>query len=118
RHHLHPSPPPPSPPAHARPLNTAHSRPPAARFASHDPDRLTAMAGYFTLYSGWRPERPAAPTLFVRAGEPLPGTAPAPAWPLPHTEITVPGDHFTLLEGHARSTARTVHDWLSELPHQ
>ncbi|WP_322869498.1 type I polyketide synthase [Streptomyces goshikiensis] len=90
----------------------------AARFASHDPDRLTAMAGYFTLYSGWRPERPAAPTLFVRAGEPLPGTAPAPAWPLPHTEITVPGDHFTLLEGHARSTARTVHDWLAELPHQ
>ncbi|MFG2415485.1 type I polyketide synthase [Streptomyces goshikiensis] len=90
----------------------------AARFASHDPDRLTAMAGYFTLYSGWRPERPAAPTLFVRAGEPLPGTAPAPAWPLPHTEITVPGDHFTLLEGHARSTARTVHDWLAELPHR
>ncbi|MFE9792753.1 type I polyketide synthase [Streptomyces goshikiensis] len=90
----------------------------AARFASHDPDRLTAMAGYFTLYSGWRPERPAAPTLFVRAGEPLPGTAPAPAWPLPHTEVTVPGDHFTLLEGHARSTARTVHDWLAELPHR
>ncbi|MFD8987968.1 thioesterase domain-containing protein [Streptomyces goshikiensis] len=90
----------------------------AARFASHDPDRLTAMAGYFSLYSGWRPERPAAPTLFVRAGEPLPGTAPAPAWPLPHTEITVPGDHFTLLEGHARSTARTIHDWLAELPHQ
>ncbi|MFD3554436.1 type I polyketide synthase [Streptomyces goshikiensis] len=90
----------------------------AARFASHDPDRLTAMAGYFTLYSGWRPERPVAPTLFVRAGELLPGTAPAPAWPLPHTEITVPGDHFTLLEGHARSTARTVHDWLAELPHQ
>ncbi|MFD6875004.1 MULTISPECIES: type I polyketide synthase [unclassified Streptomyces] len=90
----------------------------AARFASSDPDRLTAMAGYFSLFSGWRPTRPAAPTLFVRAGEPLPGTAPAPAWPLPHAETTVPGDHFTLLEGHARSTAHVVHHWLAELPHR
>ncbi|MFF3014726.1 type I polyketide synthase [Streptomyces sp. NPDC057939] len=89
----------------------------AARFASSDPDRLTAMAGYFGLYSGWGPTGPAAPTLFVRAGEALPGTAPAPAWPLPHAETTVPGDHFTLLEGHARSTAHAVHDWLTALPH-
>ncbi|MFD7031476.1 type I polyketide synthase [Streptomyces sp. NPDC059917] len=89
----------------------------AAEFASTDPDRLTAMAAYFALFSGWRPARPAAPTLFVRAGAPLPGTDPAPAWPLPHTETTVPGDHFTLLEGHARSTAHTVHQWLAALPH-
>ncbi|MFJ7206628.1 type I polyketide synthase [Streptomyces sp. NPDC098789] len=90
----------------------------AAELASTDPDRLTAMAAYFALFSGWRPARPAAPTLFVRAGEPLPGTAPAPAWPLSHAETTVPGDHFTLLEGHARSTARTVHQWLAALPHR
>ncbi|MFJ9342288.1 type I polyketide synthase [Streptomyces sp. NPDC101733] len=90
----------------------------AARFASADVDRLTAMAGYFSLYSGWRPTRSVAPTLFIRAGEPLPGTAPAPAWPLPHTEVTVPGDHFTLLEDQARSTARTVDTWLAGLPHQ
>ncbi|MEU3062638.1 type I polyketide synthase [Streptomyces subrutilus] len=87
----------------------------AARFASSDPGRLTAMAGYFALYSGWRPARSAAPTLFLRARDPLPGTPPAPAWPLPHTEVTVPGDHFTLLEAHADTTALAVQHWLTGL---
>lgn len=68
------------------------------------------------LYSGRRPARPTAPTLFVRARDPLPDTPPAPAWPLPHTEVTVPGDHFTLLEEHADTTARAVHHWLTGLP--
>ncbi|MFC4333471.1 type I polyketide synthase [Streptomyces andamanensis] len=85
----------------------------AARFASAEPDRLTAMARYAELFAGWVPRRLAAPTLFVRARDPLPGTESAPPWPLPHTEVTVPGDHFTLLEEHARTTALAVHDWLT-----
>ncbi|WP_158679362.1 thioesterase domain-containing protein, partial [Streptomyces sp. Tu 6176] len=85
----------------------------AARFASAEPDRLTAMARYAELFAGWVPRRLAAPTLFVRARDPLPGTGSAPPWPLPHTEVTVPGDHFTLLEEHARTTALAVHDWLA-----
>ncbi|OIK28365.1 hypothetical protein VT52_006820 [Streptomyces malaysiense] len=84
----------------------------AASFASADPARLTAMAGYFELFDGWRPAPLACPTLYVRAQDCLPGAEPAPAWSLPHAEITVPGDHFTMLEEHARTTAAAVHRWL------
>ncbi|WP_073935518.1 type I polyketide synthase [Streptomyces sp. CB02400] len=86
----------------------------AAEFLPADPDRLTAMAGYFELFAGWKPSRLASPTLFVRARDPLPGTEPAPLWDLPHTEVSVPGDHFTVLEEHARTTALAVHHWLAD----
>ncbi|MEE6269807.1 type I polyketide synthase [Streptomyces diastatochromogenes] len=85
----------------------------AAEFASASPDRLTAMAGYFDLFSDWKPTPLACPTLYVRARDLLPGAEPAPDWSLPHAEITVPGDHFTMLEGHARTTALALHQWLS-----
>ncbi|MFE6667506.1 type I polyketide synthase [Streptomyces sp. NPDC057697] len=84
----------------------------AAEFASTSPGRLTAMAGYFDLFRDWKPTPLACPTLYVRARDPLPGAAPAPDWSLPHTGITVPGDHFTMLEEHARTTALAVHEWL------
>ncbi|MFD7531134.1 type I polyketide synthase [Streptomyces sp. NPDC059849] len=87
----------------------------AAEFTSDDSVRLTAMAGYFELFKGWKPAPLACPTLYVRAEDPLPGTEPAPDWPLPHAGITVPGDHFTMLEEHARTTALAVHRWLGDL---
>ncbi|CAL9342130.1 2-succinylbenzoate--CoA ligase [Streptomyces sp. enrichment culture] len=86
----------------------------AAEFPSADPGRLTAMAGYFELFAGWKPSRLASPTLFVRARDPLPGAEPAPVWSLPHAEVVVPGDHFTVLEEHARTTALAVHRWLAD----
>jgi len=86
----------------------------AAQFASAETDRLTAMAGYLELYAGWKPTALTAPTLFVRAGDRLPGIEAAGPWSLPHSEITVPGDHFTVLEDHSRTTALAVHTWLSE----
>ncbi|MEF9901724.1 SDR family NAD(P)-dependent oxidoreductase [Streptomyces sp. P9-A2] len=85
----------------------------AAEFLPAGPDRLTAMAGYFELFAGRQPSRLVSPTLFVRARDPLPGAEPAPVWGLPHTEVTVPGDHFTVLEEHARTTALAVHHWLA-----
>uniref|UniRef100_UPI002F915322 type I polyketide synthase n=1 Tax=Streptomyces atratus TaxID=1893 RepID=UPI002F915322 len=84
----------------------------AAKFASASPDRLTAMAGYFELFRDWKPAPLACPTLYVRARDPLPGAEPAPDWNRPHAEITVPGDHFTMLEEHARTTALAIHQWL------
>ncbi|WDO10557.1 type I polyketide synthase [Streptomyces murinus] len=88
----------------------------AAAFASAGTDRLTAMAGYFELFDGWKPAPLACPTLYVRAQDPLPGAEPAPPWSLPHAEITVPGDHFTMLEEHARTTAVAIHRWLGDGP--
>ncbi|CAM5485098.1 hypothetical protein SSPIM334S_01727 [Streptomyces spiroverticillatus] len=86
----------------------------SARFAPAEPDRLTAMAGYLELYAGWRPTAVKAPTLFVRASDPLPGIEPPAPWSLPHAEVSVPGDHFTVLEDHSRSTALAVDAWLAE----
>ncbi|MFI8875735.1 type I polyketide synthase [Streptomyces sp. NPDC055243] len=86
----------------------------SAQFASAETDRLTAMAGYLELYAGWKPTALSAPTLFVRAGDRLPGIGAADPWSLPHVEITVPGDHFTVLEDHSRTTALAIHTWLSE----
>ncbi|WP_416483718.1 type I polyketide synthase [Streptomyces sp. CL12] len=88
----------------------------AATFASASPGRLTAMAGYFELFDSWKPAPLACPTLYVRAQDPLPGAEPAPPWSLPHAEITVPGDHFTMLEEHARTTAVAIHRWLGDGP--
>ncbi|MGW5446091.1 type I polyketide synthase [Streptomyces asiaticus] len=88
----------------------------AAEFATASSDRLTAMAGYFKLFSGWRPAPLACPTLYVRARDPLPGAEPAPDWSLPHAEVVVDGDHFTMLEEHARTTALAIHQWLRADP--
>ncbi|MFG2600146.1 type I polyketide synthase [Streptomyces sp. NPDC048462] len=85
----------------------------AAQFASAESVRLTAMAGYLERFSGWEPAELSAPTLFVRARDPLPGIEAAGTWSLPHSEVTVPGDHFTMLEEHAGTTALAVHAWLS-----
>ncbi|MFD0442933.1 hypothetical protein ACFQ10_11000 [Streptomyces indonesiensis] len=63
----------------------------AAEFASASPDRLTAMA-----YE---------PGTHCRAPNP-------PDWSLPHAEVVVDGDHFTMLEEHARTTALAIHRWL------
>ncbi|WP_406379532.1 thioesterase domain-containing protein [Streptomyces sp. NBC_01618] len=86
----------------------------SVQFASAETDRLTATAGYLELYAGWKPTALTAPTLFVRAGDRLPGIEAAEPWSLPHSEITVPGDHFTVLEDHSRTTALAIHTWLSE----
>ncbi|MGW9212444.1 AMP-binding protein [Embleya sp. NPDC055664] len=88
----------------------------AAEFAATDPARLTAMARYFELFADWTPTPLACPTLYVRAEDPLPDTDPAPKWGLPHTEVTVPGNHFTLLEHHAHTTAQAIHTRLTGQP--
>ncbi|MGF1431999.1 type I polyketide synthase [Kitasatospora sp. LaBMicrA B282] len=77
-------------------------------------DRLTAMGGYFAHFHGWTPAAGQAPTLLVRAERSLTGEHHA-AWPLPHTAVTVGGDHFTMLETEAGTAAGAVDDWLRRL---
>ncbi|KUL39324.1 hypothetical protein ADL15_09920 [Actinoplanes awajinensis subsp. mycoplanecinus] len=84
-----------------------------------DDTRLTAMGGYVRLFHGWQPGPIAAPTLLVRAGEPMFGWSRdgdwRSSWPLPHRTLDTPGNHFSVMEEHATTTARTVDTWLSEL---
>ncbi|WP_424216094.1 SDR family NAD(P)-dependent oxidoreductase (plasmid) [Streptomyces sp. BI20] len=86
-----------------------------------DDEQLTAMARYAELFDGWRPLPVATPTLFVGAAAPGPlrevlgeDAEPLwrPDWEVEHTRVEAPGNHFSLLEEHAESTAHTVHQWL------
>ncbi|MBG0566329.1 SDR family NAD(P)-dependent oxidoreductase [Actinoplanes sp. NEAU-A11] len=77
---------------------------------------LTAMARY--LHFDWTPAPICAPVLLVRATDPMPGGTGdgdwRAGWPTAATTLTVPGDHFTMLETYAGDTARAVHDWLNQ----
>ncbi len=84
----------------------------------------TALSAYSwteQLLRTWTPDPAPFPTLLLRAAEPLPvppGTeAGPPAWQttLPHTTtLTTPGNHFTLINQHATTTAAHITDWLDE----
>ncbi|MEV6127895.1 type I polyketide synthase [Streptomyces violaceusniger] len=82
-----------------------------------DDTRLLAMGAYFRLFGQWRPKEVKTPTLLVRAGERLFDWSRdgdwRSYWQLPHTALDVPGNHFTMMEEHAGTTARAVADWLS-----
>ncbi|MFI2747131.1 SDR family NAD(P)-dependent oxidoreductase [Kitasatospora sp. NPDC018623] len=88
-------------------------------FALADDTRLAAMGAYHRIFAGWRPERIAAPTLLVRAADPWTEEIRESAgwqavWSLPHTAVDTPGDHFSVLEDHSATTARTVLAWLAD----
>ena len=36
-----------------------------------------------------------------------------PSWPVAHTVLDGPGNHFSMLDEHADATAALVQDWLS-----
>jgi acyl transferase domain-containing protein/thioesterase domain-containing protein len=78
---------------------------------------LSAMAWCVDLIQGWEPSPIAAPTLLVRATEPLSdalhGTDWQSGWDFAATVVDVPGNHFTMLENHIESTVTAVHDWVS-----
>ncbi|WP_229926178.1 thioesterase domain-containing protein, partial [Streptomyces longispororuber] len=78
---------------------------------------VTAMARY--MFLGLLPDAIEAPTLLVRASEPLMEWTRdydwRPSWKLEHTAVDVPGTHFTVMEEHSRTTARAVEEWLDKL---
>ncbi|OEV09693.1 thioesterase domain-containing protein, partial [Streptomyces nanshensis] len=91
------------------------------RFTTMNFTTLTALGSYRKLFRGWEPEELDAPTLFVRPEECIPGDPSAPPvgddwparWPLPHDDVTVPGDHCSIVAEYAESVAAEVHDWLA-----
>ncbi|MFE3497595.1 type I polyketide synthase, partial [Streptomyces sp. NPDC059175] len=94
-------------------------------FAHMDADRLTAMSWYIHVVGAWSPDRLACPVLLVRSSEPPvsagQGAPLAPeewqaSWDGADTVTEVPGNHFTMMEDHAASTAKTVAAWTEALP--
>ncbi|MEV8629904.1 SDR family NAD(P)-dependent oxidoreductase [Streptomyces sp. NPDC051079] len=87
---------------------------------------LTAMGAYLRVFEDWSPTSPdtgtstspGTPTLFLRAARPPAGAEaePRPSWAADATTQDTPGDHFSMLEEHAATTAQAVHDWLDGRP--
>ncbi len=79
--------------------------------------RLTAMGAYMRLLVDWQPTDIAAPTLLLRASEPMAGIAAdsewQTSWALAHVAQDVPGNHFTMMEEHSDAAALAVQHWLS-----
>jgi thioesterase domain-containing protein/acyl carrier protein len=79
--------------------------------------RLAAMGAYFRAFNDWQPDAIRTPTLLVRAAEPLGDVDPTDddgwraTWDRAET-LEVPGDHFSMMEQHAGSTARALRTWL------
>ncbi|MET3423586.1 acyl transferase domain-containing protein/acyl-CoA synthetase (AMP-forming)/AMP-acid ligase II/thioesterase domain-containing protein/acyl carrier protein [Actinoplanes tereljensis] len=75
---------------------------------------MLAAGTYIRLLFDWRPRPLTTPSLLVAAADLLPGlpTGWRAARSVPHTRIEVPGDHFSMLNVHARTTAAAVRAWL------
>ncbi|MFD2421810.1 SDR family NAD(P)-dependent oxidoreductase [Amycolatopsis pigmentata] len=100
---------------HKRFLSLLYER--EGRAVRFDRSRLSAFRWSVDLFYDWRPGKLAAPTLLLRAGESLITDFPAWRTDVPADVIRdVPGNHYTLLEEHAGTTAAAVSAWLEELP--
>jgi acyl transferase domain-containing protein/thioesterase domain-containing protein len=77
-----------------------------------DDTRLTAMGGYLGMLAGWRPEPVSAPMVLALAAD-AHDEQRRSAWEPDSASITIPGNHFTIMEENASLTSRAVDDWLS-----
>ncbi|MBV9843620.1 MAG: alpha/beta fold hydrolase [Kutzneria sp.] len=85
-------------------------------FGSLTTARLSAMSRYVRLLDRYTVRDITAPILFIRPRDFAVGEPPdhewRASWDSAHTTREVSGDHFTMLEEHADTTARAVEDWL------
>ena len=91
-------------------------------FTGDEDAGVAALGAYTRMFLGWAPEPVTTPTLLVRATQPTPEmTASAgpdewrTSWPLPHTRVDVPGDHFSFMQEHAPTTVAAVRAWIDSL---
>jgi type I polyketide synthase PikAIV len=85
--------------------------------ASVSDTRLTAAMSYLRLLGGIEIEPLATPVLLLRAAEPL-AADPAvadwrPHWEVPHDVLETPGNHLTMMDAHAETTAEAISGWLA-----
>lgn len=83
----------------------------------HD-SALVTMGHYIRITQGYKIERTAAPTLFIRASQPVPemkGCEWKAAWPDTDYVVEVPGDHMSMVRERARSTAEDICRWVKSV---
>ncbi|MBB6547208.1 type I polyketide synthase [Nonomuraea rubra] len=85
-----------------------------------DDTSLVAMGAYTRILRGWQPRPAGAPTLLLRAQDPLPYLGEHPpggsAWPPPVDIVEVPGHHFQLITDRIGTTTSALRTWISTLP--
>ena len=91
-------------------------------FAADEDAGVAALGAYTRMFLGWNPEPVGTPTLLVRATRPTAEMAASAgpdewrtSWPLPHTRVDVPGDHFSFMQEHARTTVAALRAWIDSL---
>ncbi|MDQ1014440.1 thioesterase domain-containing protein [Streptomyces afghaniensis] len=102
------------PPGDSGPQDTGQSP-----VAGNDDSALAAIGAYNRIFLGWAPEPVATPTLLVRAQRPTAAMATSAdadgwrtSWPAAHDVVDVPGDHRTMMEEHAETTASAIRTWI------
>ena len=93
-----------------------------ARYGPFDGTKLTAMARYVDLLPKVELTDVATPSVLIRPESRFDAATAVPdggnpdiwrtTWSRANTTVTVPGDHFSLVEGSAATTARAIEDWL------
>jgi pimeloyl-ACP methyl ester carboxylesterase len=77
--------------------------------------RLTAMGWYIRALAAVDLRPVKAPTLLLRARQPMAavdGDDWQASWPFPHETRDASGDHYSMMQLHARTAAHTVESWL------
>ncbi|WP_262982487.1 type I polyketide synthase [Rhodococcus sp. MTM3W5.2] len=85
-----------------------------ARHGDMEDIGLTAMTGYFALFTEWEPVEIAAPTLFVGATPDESTDGVWATWSLRHDLARVSGTHFSLIEEGADETAAAMEKWFTQ----
>jgi thioesterase domain-containing protein len=89
-----------------------------------DDTAMAAMGAYMRLIRDWRPRPWNAPTLFLRASDPLPemsltgpAVRPDAGWHefRPYEVADVPGNHLELIDSRAGTTAGAIRAWIARL---
>ncbi|MEV2224424.1 SDR family NAD(P)-dependent oxidoreductase [Nocardia vinacea] len=89
-----------------------------AIFGRFDRDRLTGMARYVQLLQQMMPGSVATPTLFIQCAESFLGSSSdrvdwqAEPWDSMHTAVSVPANHFSILEDGSADVAEAIEGWL------
>jgi hypothetical protein len=81
-----------------------------------DDARLTATAFYMRLLGELDIAPLSSPVLLASASEPIGGEAGAgdwrARWQQPHDLLEVPGNHLSMMDAHAETTAETISRWI------
>ncbi|MEV7008658.1 SDR family NAD(P)-dependent oxidoreductase [Streptosporangium sp. NPDC051022] len=95
-----------------------------ASFGRFDSARLSAMGRYIGMIHDFELNGLAAPILLVRPETWLNGDSEEAvsgigewrtSWETAHTVVDVPGDHFTIVEDEAPTTAKAIENWLQSI---